>query len=155
MASRHRELLGGACDGREGGSSVDEHCGVFFDWQRATLGRGATTFPALQNRKTVSNARRNPSSFSLQLAASIDVFTIDELNVEIDDGSLDGLARSSFNRQPAHLTRSPMQPCRSSWCAFTPIAAGGTWPRRCSTSMPIRSTPPHNHNHLLSNSRLN
>jgi hypothetical protein len=27
-----------------------------------------------------------------QLAASIDLFTIDNLNVEIDDGSLDGIA---------------------------------------------------------------
>ncbi len=29
---------------------------------------------------------------AVQLASSIDLFTIDNLNVEIDDGSLDGIA---------------------------------------------------------------
>ena len=38
--------------------------------------------------KLTQNARL--SLTTIQLAASIDVFTIDELNVEIDDGSLDG-----------------------------------------------------------------
>jgi hypothetical protein len=34
----------------------------------------------------------------LQLAANIDMFTIDNLNVEIDDGSLDGIVIPSMMR---------------------------------------------------------
>ena len=94
-----------------------EHRGVFFDWKRGALGRGAKALLCFEFQKLQSLSIL--IFHALQLAASIDVFTIDNLNVEIDDGSLDGIVphlrgHSSLSHGAQRLTHISLQRLHSS-----------------------------------------
>jgi hypothetical protein len=73
---------------------VAEHHRILLHRKRAALGRGAQLPQA--HAQGIALHVSTVSLPALQLAASIDAFTIDHLNVEIDDGSLDGRKRFSL-----------------------------------------------------------